>query len=240
MFAAEAEGLRSLRDAAERANGPRVPEPFAWGIDGGTQFILMEYIPPGRPGPRYAEDFGRALASMNADRHETRFGFAGDNFIGATPQINTWSSDWVSFFGQRRLEYQIRRAEKQGFASVSLVRDVERLIDRLGVLLPANVAPSLLHGDLWSGNAAADGGGSAVIVDPATYYGHYEAELAMTELFGRFPEKFYAAYNEVLPIDVEYTATRSTLYGLYHILNHLNLFGGGYAGQAQSMVRRLL
>jgi protein-ribulosamine 3-kinase len=240
MFAAEVEGLAALFDASKRVDGPAVPRPLAHGIDRNTQFILMEYIEPGRPGPRYAEDFGRAFARLHLDRIESRFGFFGDNFIGATPQVNTWSDDWIFFFGTHRLGYQIETAKKRGILPADLERDVQTLIERLPDFLPQDVQPSLLHGDLWSGNAMADKSGNAVIIDPAAYYGHNEADLAMTELFGRFPSRFYDAYSEVLPIPREYRTERRTIYGLYHILNHLNLFGGGYASQAKSMVREVL
>lgn len=240
MFIAEADGLETLFFTSKRSGGPVVPRPLACGIDGDVQFILMEYVEPGRPGPTYAEDFGRALAGLHLAGGETRFGFASDNFIGATVQINPWSKDWVSFFGEHRLGFQIETAKKQGLLSPDLERDLRTLIDRLDQFLPSDVRPSLLHGDLWGGNAMANQAGDAVIIDPAVYYGHFEADLAMTELFGRLPERFYAAYNEVLPIPDAYRAYRKTIYGLYHILNHLNLFGGGYASQAKSMVRQVL
>jgi protein-ribulosamine 3-kinase len=239
MFAAEAEGLDALHTASSRMKGPIVPKPLAVGGDRGRQFILMEYIATGRPGPQWAEELGRSLARLHLDRLETRFGFAGDNYIGATPQPNPWTDGWISFFSVHRLGFQIDSACRRGLASFGLEKDVRRLIEYLDRFIPDNCAPSLLHGDLWSGNAMADKNGDAVIIDPATYYGHNEADLAMTELFGRFPERFYFAYSEVLPISSEY-ADRKTVYGLYHILNHLNLFGMGYAAQASQMARSLL
>lgn len=239
MFVAEAQGLEVLRAASHRALGPIVPAPLAAGAAEGRQFILMEYIPPGPPGPRYAENFGRAFAALHKDKTESRFGFFADNYIGASRQNNAWSDDWTAFFGEHRLGFQIEHAQKQGLASSRLVRDVCRLIDKLENYLPRDPASSILHGDLWSGNAMSNSSGDAVIIDPAAYFGHNEADLAMTELFGRFPPRFYDAYNEVLPISSEYK-TRKIVYGLYHILNHLNLFGSGYESTASAMVRKLI
>jgi fructosamine-3-kinase len=239
MFIAEAEGLAALHAASSRVNGPRVPKPLAVGGSDDRQFILMEYIAQGRPGARWAEDLGRSLARLHLDRNENRFGFFRDNYIGATLQQNHWTTLWVSFFGEHRLGFQIDSACRRGLAPSGLERDIRRLIERLDRFIPDDCPASLLHGDLWSGNAMADGNGDPVMIDPATYYGHNEADLAMTELFGRFPERFYSAYGEVLPISPEY-AERKIVYGLYHILNHLNLFGGGYAAEASRMARSLL
>jgi protein-ribulosamine 3-kinase len=239
MFLAEAQGLETLLAASRRVCGPSVPEPLASGVAEGRQFILMEYIPPGAPGPRYAENFGRALAALHKDGTESRFGFFADNYIGASRQNNAWSDSWPAFFGEHRLKFQIEQAEKRGLASNRLARDVRRLICKLEAYLPSRPMPSILHGDLWSGNAMSNSRGEAVIIDPAAYFGHNEADLAMTELFGRFPSKFYDAYNEVLPISPEYK-TRKIIYGLYHILNHLNLFGSGYESTASAMVRKLI
>jgi fructosamine-3-kinase len=147
-------------------------------------------------------------------------------------------SDWVEFWRERRLGYQLHLAARQGFGG-RLQKQGEQLMCRLPVLLDHAPAPSLLHGDLWGGNIAYDATGKAILFDPAVYYGDREADLAMTELFGGFGSGFYAAYREAWPLDAGYT-TRKTLYNLYHILNHLNMFGGGYLSQAGSMVDRLL
>ena len=240
MFAAEARGLTALHEASSRVNGPRIPEPLAVGSDGRSQFILMTYIAPGRPGPGYEEAFGRAFAALHRDGFERRFGFFEDNFIGATPQPNAWSDDWTAFFGRYRLGFQCELAIHDRVAPGSLIRDVERLIQRLDEFLPDSPAPALLHGDLWSGNAMTDASGGPVLIDPAAYYGHNEADLAMTELFGGFPDRFYDAYNEVLPIPPEYRHTRRHIYGLYHILNHIHLFGASYVSRASSMLRAIL
>lgn len=232
MFRAEAAGLRALRTP----DGPAVPEPLAVGEDGVRQFILTAYIPQGRPGPTYWEDFGRSLASLHKHRDADFFGFEGDNYIGSTPQKNPPCDSWIEFFGAHRLGYQIALAADQGLARRSLVQQTEKLISRLDTLIEEPAHPSTLHGDLWSGNAMADADGNAVIFDPATYYGHNEADLAMTELFGRFHPSFYDAYNEMMPLSPEYPE-RKRIYGLYHVLNHLNIFGTSYAYQAESIVR---
>lgn len=159
--------------------------------------------------------------------------------MAAPPQINTWTRDWLGFWRVHRLEFQLQLAASHGHAG-KLQRLGEELLSRLEVFFPGHTPqPSLLHGDLWGGNAAFTDAGEAVVLDPAVYYGDREADLAMTELFGGFGEDFYAAYREVWPLDPGY-ATRKTLYNLYHILNHANLFGGGYASQAELMMLRLL
>jgi protein-ribulosamine 3-kinase len=236
MFLAEAKGLEALR----RAGGPRVPIPLAVHTGQTEQFILMEYIPPGRPNARHYENFGRAFAELHRRKLFETYGFEEDNFIGSTPQKNTPCESWIVFFRTYRLGYQIELAARQGLASSALVRSVESLMAKLEHLIPEPDHPSTLHGDLWSGNAMSDDKGDAVIIDPATYYGHSEADLAMTELFGRLPDRFYNAYAEIMPLDSGYSRERKTLYNLYHILNHLNLFGSSYASQALSMANRFL
>ena len=234
MFLAEAKGLAALRIEG----GPRVPEPVAVYTGESTQYLLMTYISPGRPGPRHYEDFARSLALLHKSASSDTYGFDEDNFIGSTPQRNPRCESWVTFYGEHRLGYQIRLAGRRGLAGKGLVHNVEAIVAKLPEILPEPEHPSILHGDLWTGNAMSDENGDAVMIDPAAYYGHNEADLAMTELFGRFPASFYRAYNEVMPIDSAYDAERRTLYNLYHILNHLNLFGTSYAGSALAMTRQ--
>ncbi len=230
-FAAEADGLAALIEA-----GVRAPRPLATGTAGEGAYLAMEYLELDGGGD-WAQS-GRMLASLHRRTGE-RFGWRRDNFIGATPQRNPGHDDWTAFWRDARLLPQLELAERNGIGA--------RLIDRgtrLAQALPALLgghAPraSLLHGDLWSGNAAFLSGGSPVLFDPAVYYGDREADLAMTELFGGFPRAFYAAYRDAWPLDAGY-ALRRELYNLYHVLNHANLFGGGYAAQAQSMIERLL
>jgi protein-ribulosamine 3-kinase len=220
-FAAEAEGLSALRAA-----GARVPEPIAHGIAAGRAYLLLEYL--ALDGPR---DFA-ALGHMLARFHRTpgaRFGWQRDNYIGATPQPNGWCDDWREFWVERRLRPQLELAKQNGF------RIAEPSLRSLEGHRPQ---PSLLHGDLWNGNAGFTTDGP-VVFDPAVYYGDREADLAMTELFGGFPRTFYEAYHAAWPLDAGYEQ-RKHLYNLYHLLNHLNLFGAGYLGQVESTLRLLL
>jgi len=181
---------------------------------------------------------GRMLAAVHRATG-SRYGWRRDNFIGSAPQCNREHDDWTAFWRDMRLLPQLEAAERNGLGA-RLIDSGRKLAGSLSRLL-AGHAPqaSLLHGDLWSGNAAFLAGGAPVVFDPAVYRGDREADLAMTELFGGFPRAFYAAYADAWPIDAGY-AMRRDLYNLYHVLNHANLFGGGYAAQAQSMIGRLL
>ena len=163
------------------------------------------------------------------------FGFEADNYIGASPQRNTPTADWLTFFRNCRLLPQFKMAER--YFDPGTRRQCGRLLDRLDSRLTEPEFPSLLHGDLWSGNAVCGPDGKAWILDPAAYVGHFEAELAMTELFGGYPPAFYEAYREVNPIDSGYRDRRD-LYNLYHLLNHLNLFGGSYLSSVQRILDR--
>ncbi len=222
MYSAEAEGLRALRAA-----GVRAPEPFDHGVHGGKAFIEMERLELG--GRADWPAMGRMLAALHRQTSE-RFGWIRDNWIGLSPQKNGWCEDWAVFFIGKRLVPQAEQARKNGF-SVELP-DVKALLEG------HKPEPSLLHGDLWSGNAGFTAGGPAIF-DPAVYYGDREADLAMTELFGGFPEEFYDSYNEAFPLPKGYAA-RKNLYNLYHLLNHLNLFGGSYLGQVNATLGLLL
>ncbi len=220
MFEAEAEGLREMA-----ATGTiRVPGALCTGIAGDSAYIVMEYLDMGSAGTQGAALAGRRLAGMHRHTGE-RFGWSRDNTIGSTPQHNAPLDDWVAFWRNRRLGFQLELAARNGFGG--RLQDLgERLLDSFQVLIDHAPQASLLHGDLWGGNLGYDVQGEPVIFDPAVYYGDREAELAMTELFGGFAGSFYAAYRDAWPLDAGYS-TRKTLYNLYHILNHLNLFGGG-------------
>jgi protein-ribulosamine 3-kinase len=234
MFEAERDGLTELATAGS----VRVPEPVCTGQAGDVAFLIMEYIPFGRPVADSAARLGRGLAEMHRHTGEA-FGWWRDNTIGSTSQPNEQNDDWVSFWRQRRLGHQLRLAAANGFGG-ALQRRGERLLAELPAFFTNyRPLPSLLHGDLWGGNYAVDGSGAPVIFDPAVYYGDRETDLAMTKLFGGFSEDFYAAYREAWPLDAGYRQ-RETLYKLYHVLNHANLFGGGYARQAEGMMDQLL
>jgi fructosamine-3-kinase len=180
-------------------------------------------------------ELGRALAALHrVTAHE--HGWSRDNTIGATPQANAPCGDWAEFWRERRLGFQLRLAAANGHR----LAQGERLMEKLPAFFSGyRPAPSLLHGDLWAGNAAATAAGEPVVFDPAVYYGDREADMAMTELFGGFPRSFYEAYGSEYPLDAGY-AVRRDLYNLYHVLNHLNLFGGGYRSQAERMIGQLL
>jgi fructosamine-3-kinase len=231
MFEAEAEGLEALRGAGAL----RVPQPVYTGIVGDQGVLVMEYV--ALNGRFDAVAAGRGLAELHRCMG-SRFGWHRDNTIGATPQPNTETTDWVSFWRDHRLGHQLALAARNGYGR-GLCQEGERLMTHLQAIIGHGPMPSLLHGDLWGGNVGATEEGKPVIFDPAVYFGDRETDLAMTELFGGFGADFYAAYRESWPLPPEY-ALRKILYNLYHVLNHLNLFGGGYLAQARGMIDRLL
>lgn len=232
MFAAEALGLRELQDS----HTLRVPEAVCWGDDGESAYLVLEDLQLG--GRDDLAALGEGLAAMHRVTRE-RFGWDTDNTIGSTLQINTSEHDWVDFWRTQRLQFQLQLAAQNGHGG-RLQSQGEKLLDAFPALFADYSPPaSLLHGDLWSGNYAFNRSGEPVIYDPAVYYGDREADLAMTELFGGFGADFYAAYRANYPLDAGY-GVRKTLYNLYHILNHLNIFGEGYRSQAYRMMDTLL
>lgn len=241
FFEAEAKGLEALRQTETIG----VPKALALGTDKAQRisFLLMEYLERAAKLTGYWEMFGRELAAMHrADCSEFTeakqgrpFGFTHDNYIGASPQINTPKENWITFFRECRLLPQIKMAER--YLDSKMRKQFTKLMDHLDSYLVEPKFPSLIHGDLWSGNSVCGPNGKAWILDPAVYVGHYEAELAMTELFGGNPQSFYDAYHEVTPIDSGYHDRRD-LYNLYHMVNHLNLFGGTYLGSVQRILNR--
>ncbi|WWR16713.1 fructosamine kinase family protein [Lachnospiraceae bacterium JLR.KK008] len=239
FFTTEAAGLRVIAAtgaiAAARVLGCGTDEG-----NGGYAFLLLEYIAGRDRAADYWETFGRELAAMHrAPTAELvpggRYGFAEDNYIGASRQINTACDNWTAFFRDCRLEPQLRSAAAY-FERADLRRS-GRLLDQLENILDEPRQPSLLHGDLWSGNVMTGADGNVWLIDPAAYVGHAETDLAMTELFGRFPRRFYDAYREVMPLQPGY-ADRLDLYHLYHLLNHLNLFGRAYLSPVQQILKR--
>lgn len=235
FFAAEAAGIAAI--AETRTIG--APKVLGCGEENGRAFLLLEFIEEGRRASDFWEVFGRQLAEMHkADTSAYAgggsFGFAADNYIGHSKQINTPKSTWIEFFRDCRLEPQFRMSER--FFSSSDIKRVNLLLDKLDKLLTEPKHPSLLHGDLWSGNFMTGSDGRAWVIDPAAYVGHAEADIAMTELFGGFHRKFYAAYNEAAPIERGYEDRRD-LYNLYQLLNHLNMFGGSYLSSVMRIVR---
>ncbi len=234
MFEAERDGLETLR----RAEAIRVPEPIQVGSAGGTAFLLLEYLEFGHKTAAAGEACGHALARLHRVR-KPRFGWHRDNTIGSTVQLNTWSDNWVGFVRDARLGFQLQLAAENGIHE-SIQAVGQRLLARLPQFFSDYTpAASLLHGDLWGGNWGATYGEVPVIFDPATYYGDREADIAMTRLFGGFGAEFYAAYNESWPLDAGFSQ-RCDLYNLYHLLNHFNLFGGGYEQQVSELLEKLL
>ena len=231
---AEAEALRELA----AANAVRVPAVLGFGTAGDRAFLALEWIEFGAMRAGTESQLGEQLAGLHRTT-AARFGWHRDNTIGATPQRNDWTADWLQFLAQQRLGFQLELAERSGHGGRWLERGRE-LCERLDAFFAGYAPqPSLLHGDLWGGNWATDASGAPVIFDPATYYGDREADLAMTHLFGGFGREFYSAYEAAWPLDAGSSARRD-LYNLYHVLNHLNLFGGGYRAQAERMIGRLL
>ncbi len=234
MFAAEAEGLREIAASAT----VRVPQPVCLGTNRAASWLVMEHIALGGARDGSMRELGRQLAALHRVTGRA-FGWRRDNTIGSTPQINAQSRDWMAFWREQRLGFQLQRAAANGYRG-RLQRDGEALLEKLPAFFAAHrPRPALVHGDLWSGNTGFDEAGNPVIFDPAVYYGDRETDLAMTELFGGFSADFHAAYREAYPLDTGYEL-RKTLYNLYHVLNHLNLFGGGYLGQAERMIGQLL
>ena len=261
MFEAEALGLQQMR----ATQTIRVPEPICWGTEGNSAYIVLEWLDLGSRGGEIAwEEMGRKLAAMHKytppnppllrggeernstllrggeERNSTLlgkvFGWDINNTIGSTVQINNWTANWAEFWAEHRIGYQLKLAKRRG----GHFPQGERLLEMIPELLAGyEPQPSLVHGDLWGGNAGVTSGGEPVIFDPATYFGDREVDIAMTELFGGFPALFYRGYNQVWQLDAGYEQ-RKTLYNLYHILNHFNLFGGSYESLANQMINRVL
>jgi len=237
MFRAESLGLAALGDAASGGEAPPVPEPLAWGVDGGRSFLVLEHVASGAGISGAA--FGRALAALHRDARSERCGFDEDNYIGSTGQPNPWTDSWHRFFAEHRIGYQWDLARKAGFGDAASDRLVESVMNRIADRLPDvdDDRPSLIHGDLWGGNWMAGTDGRAWLIDPAAYYGHREADLAMTELFGGFPAGFRSGYRDAWALEPGYEERRD-LYNLYHLLNHLNLFGSSYWSGVIRAIRR--
>ena len=234
MFEAEAQGL----DELGRANALRVPRVLGSGAAAGQAFLALEWIEFGSASARSETLLGAGLAAQHYVT-ATEFGWHRGNTIGSTPQHNDRDRDWIRFYTERRLRRQLDLAEHNGHAG-RLTERGALLCERTSAFFDSyRPVPSLLHGDLWGGNWSADASGRPVIFDPAVYFGDREADLAMTRLFGGFGAAFYSAYDSVWPLESGATE-RTTLYNLYHVLNHLNLFGIGYLSQAQAMIDRLL
>lgn len=231
MFASEAGALEEIL----ATDTIRVPRPVTLGKAAGRAYLVLEALAFGRPSADGWKNMGARLAALHATTRES-FGWHRDNTIGTTPQYNAPCADWPTFFRERRLRPQFDLARENGH---SFAR-ADELLDAVDSLLAGHEpAPSLLHGDLWSGNASFTKDGEPVLFDPATYYGDRETDLAFSEFFGGFPAEFYRAYEAAAPLDPGY-ATRKDLYNLYHLLNHTNLFGSPYARSTGTLIDQLL
>lgn len=234
MFEAEVAGLIEIA----RTKTVRVPQPICCGKFENTAFVVTEFIELLTGNVAGHRKIGTKIAEMHKVT-QAKFGWRIDNTIGDTPQPNGVMDNWINFWRERRLGFQLNLAKKNGITK-DVVRKGEKLMASLADFFPDKLPePALLHGDLWGGNWMTDNLGEPVVFDPAVYYGDREADIAMTELFGGFSPDFYAAYNDAFPLDAGYR-TRKTLYNLYHVLNHFNLFSGGYAAQAEKMMDALL
>ena len=243
VLQAEADGLAALREAArfEPTGGPKptIPEPLALAEREGEAVLLLSWLELGGGSRQGWQDLGAGLARLHRAslvNGETRFGWDQNNFIGSGPQANTWHGNWARFFTEQRLGVQLQQAEAAG----RLLAQADGLLEQVPVWLKDHQPNAcLVHGDLWSGNAGLLAGGGATLFDPAVYRGDREVDLAMARLFGGFPQAFFEAYNKEWPLP-EGHLQRVELYNQYHLLNHANLFGGGYWQQSAASIEALL
>lgn len=237
QFEREASGLRALSAAQRELRCPEVifTSPLA---EGQPALIILEWVEAVSSHPDFNARLGRGLAALHQVT-QARFGFEHDTYCGASLQPNAWRDDWPTFYVEQRLAPLIRRSsDERGLSTSGRVR-LERLLARLPELLASDEPPALIHGDLWSGNVLIDPAGRPVLIDPAVYYGHREAELGMMSLFGHLSEEVWRSYERAYPLSAGWRA-RLPLYELYHVLNHYVLFGGGYRAQALQICDRYL
>lgn len=233
MFAAEAEGLSMLRENGSLC----IPDVLGQGRVEGRDYLLLEYINSRAPAAAYWEELGRSLAQMHGQSREY-YGLEHDNFIGRLPQNNQPADSWTEFFTHRRLQVQLGLALYKGLIDARFAERFKKLYAKLPELLPEE-PPALLHGDLWSGNVMTGSGGQPCLIDPAVYYGHREAELAFTGLFGGFDSRFYAAYQEVSPLAPGFEE-RKDIYNIYPLMVHVNMFGTSYLSGVERTLNRFL
>jgi len=231
MFEKEAAGLKILADAKAIS----VPKVIATGESGKLAFLILEHIENGTPGRNFWNDFGTKLADLHRNSSKI-FGLDHNNYMGSLIQSNRVHPDFISFFISERIEPQLKEARNKGAFSLSETRYFDSLFNTLSNIIPAG-KPALIHGDLWSGNYMVTADGLPCLIDPAIYYGHREADIAMTQLFGGFKPEFYSAYDLAWPMEKEWQK-RMDIFNLYPLLVHVNLFGGGYAAQVLRIIRQ--
>jgi len=233
MFEAEAKGLELLYDAQKVA----VPKVIGVGEQDDISMLVLEFIESSGQNPDFWQDFGRGLAELHRQQPEAaEFGLDHDNYIGSLPQRNNSHKSWTEFFVSERLEPQLKMARDSGQAGGELSKMFDKLYPRLPEFFPEE-PPSLLHGDLWSGNYMTGGKGQAVIIDPAVYYGHRYMDLGMSKLFGGFSTAFYEAYNDAWPMESSWNESMD-IANLYPLMVHVNLFGGGYLSSVKGILKR--
>ncbi len=235
MFEAEARGLALLKGASGDTLG--VPEVITYGESQDQAMLVLEFIEEGRRQEGFWEAFGHGLAQLHR-QSQSSFGLDHPNYIGSLPQSNQPHPAWIDFFVEERLEPQLRMARDSEKAGSDLSRSFQALYPRLGDFFPEE-RPSLLHGDLWSGNFMADNRGRPALIDPAVYYGHRYMDLGMSQLFGGFASAFYDAYHQALPLEPSWRQSMD-IANLYPLMVHVNLFGGGYLGSVQRILRRFV
>lgn len=224
----------AVLDAILAENALRAPQPICHGLAESQAYLVLEYIAPGTTRKTSWEQLGQQLAAFHR-KPQSHHGWHCDNVIGSTPQPNQPNDDWIDFFRQHRLLHQLALCQRNGYVPTGM----DRLLENLEIFFSDYIPyPSLLHGDLWSGNVGFDTESAPFVFDPAIYCGDRETDLAFTEFFGGFHASFYQAYHEALPLDSGYSR-RKDLYNLYHCLNHFNLFGGSYAQQSQAIIEKL-
>lgn len=233
MFEKEAKGLQLLRNTG----AIYIPDVIGYGENGGAQFLVIEFIEQTKPSQHYWRELGQQLALVHKSRNDL-FGLDHDNYIGSLRQFNTQNASWIDFFIEQRLKVQLKLAFDSGLIKSSDLKNFDLLFSKLPSLFPEE-KPSLLHGDLWSGNILSDKKGAPCLIDPAVYFGSREADLAMTLLFGSFEDEFYASYAESFALQPGYK-DRVDLYNLYPLLVHLNLFGMQYSGRISGILKKFI
>jgi fructosamine-3-kinase len=231
MFEKEAKGLEILRGAGAL----EVPETVLFGENDDTAFLVLKRIKSAPKKPEFWEDFGRKLAELHRNENN-KFGLDHDNYIGSLVQINGFCDTWSEFFITKRLEVQIRTARNSGMLSGWIIKAFDSFFNKVEEIFPEE-NPALIHGDLWGGNFMVNSDGEPVIIDPAVYYGHREMDLGMSKLFGGFDNRFYEAYNSAFPLEKGWEK-RLDYCNLYPLMVHVNLFGGGYLGSVETVLRK--